>query len=332
MTRPLPSRLSLLDRSRTRHGEADGAALHASVERAQHAEQLGYHRFWVAEHHAVPGIASGSPAVLVAAVAGRTERIRVGSGGVMLPHHRPILVAEQFAMLEALHPGRIDLGVGRSLGFTAPVREALGVSSYEPATFGEDIAAVRAYLDGDGPVTAMPVLDRTPPMFVLATGSGLQIAAPAGLPVVVGGPLLTGDLSALDRYRRDFRPSAQFPEPYVVISLEIMIAETTTRARDLLLPEAWALAESRSTGAFPPLRPVEELRHRVPSDKQRATIDSFLDSAVYGTPDDVAPALAGLVTRTRADEVMASTSTYDRDDLARADAALATVVHTAGHE
>src|SRR5690625_3012015 len=131
--------LSLLDRSRTRAGEDHAAALHATVSRARRAEELGYHRFWVAEHHAVPGIASGSPPVLIAAVAARTSRIRVGSGGVMLPHHRPIVVAEQFAMLEALHPGRIDLGLGRSLGFTAPVREALGVTRYPPERFEREI-------------------------------------------------------------------------------------------------------------------------------------------------------------------------------------------------
>src|SRR5699024_9748973 len=117
-------RLSLLDRSRTRHGLPQAAALPQSVDRAIWAEQAGYHRFWVAEHHAVPGIASGGPAVLLAAVGARTDASRLGSGGVMLPNHRPLVVAEQFLMLEALHPGRVDLGVGRSLGFTEPVRRA----------------------------------------------------------------------------------------------------------------------------------------------------------------------------------------------------------------
>ncbi len=319
-------RLSLLDRSRTRVGEPDAAALHATVERARRAEAVGYHRFWVAEHHAVPGIASGSPPVLVATVAARTGSIRVGSGGVMLPNHRPIVVAEQFAMLEALHPGRIDLGVGRSLGFTAPVREALGVASYGHDEFARDLEAVGDFLAGRGPVTAMPVLEDPPPVFVLATGRGLETAARAGLPVVVGGPALSGDTGAIDRYRRDFRPSARRPEPYVVVSLEIMVAETTARARDLLLPEAWAMAESRTTGAFPPLHPPESLRERVPTDKQRQAIEATLSSAVYGTADEVGTALAALVRRTGADEVMASTSTYDREELARADAALAAVV------
>ncbi|MEE6272497.1 MsnO8 family LLM class oxidoreductase [Georgenia sp. MJ206] len=320
---PLPVPLSLLDRSRTRAGEDHGAALHATIERAVRAEALGYHRFWVAEHHAVPGIASGAPTLLVAAVAGRTTRIRVGTGGVMLPNHRPLVVAEQMAMLEALHPGRIDLGVGRSLGFTAPVRAALGVKAYEPDAFGRDIAAVRAYLAGTGPVTAMPALDHAPPVLVLATGRGLEVAAGLGLPVVVGGPLLRSDLAPLARYRRDFRASEACREPYVIISLEVMVAGTREGARDLLLPEAWAMAASRSTGAFPPLEPVAAVTARTLTDKQRSTVEATLAGAVYGTAEEVTTELGTLIERTGADEVMASTSTYDRAELARADVALA---------
>lgn len=319
---PRPA-VSILDRSRTRAGEDHAAALHATVERARRAEALGYHRFWVAEHHAVPGIASGSPPVLVAAVAARTERIRVGSGGVMLPNHRPIVVAEQFAMLEALHPGRIDLGVGRSLGFTAPVREALGVTSYEPEAFTADLTELQDFLTGQGPVTAMPVLAEPPPVLVLATGSGLDVAARLGLPVVVGGPALSDGGAAIDRYRNQYQPSRSHPRPYVVISLEVMVAATAEEARDLLLPEAWAMADSRTHGAFPPLQPVAELRDRTATDKQRRTIEASLAAAIFGTPTEVRAALADLLRRTGADEVMASTSTYDRADLARADAALA---------
>ena len=318
--------VSLLDRSRTRAGEDHAAALHATIERARRAEALGYHRFWVAEHHAVPGIASGSPPVLVAAVAARTERIRVGSGGVMLPNHRPIVVAEQFAMLEALHPGRIDLGVGRSLGFTPPVREALGVTAYEPDAFATDLTALHAYLTGQGLVTAMPVLAQPPPVFVLATGSGLDVAARLGLPVVVGGPALTDDGAAIDRYRRQYQPSQSHPRPYVVVSLEVMVAATTAQARDLLLPEAWAMADSRTTGAFPPLEPVASLRERVATARQQRTIEASLAAAIYGTTGEVRGALADLIRRTGADEVIASTSTYDREELARADTALAELV------
>ena len=325
---PLPVPLSLLDRSRTRAGENHAAALPATAQRAQRAEKLGLRRFWVAEHHAVPGIASGSPPVLIAAVAARTDRIRVGSGGVMLPNHQPMIVAEQFAMLQALHPGRIDLGLGRSLGFTAPVREALGVTRYPPEQFEGEIGELLDFLTGSGPVTAMPVLAEPPPVFVLATGSGLQVAARAGLPVVVGGPALRADHGGLEAYRSAFRPSRSCPEPHVIISLDVMVAETTARARELLLPEAWAMADSRTTGAFPPLSPVEEVRARVPTAKQARTIEQTLDGAVYGTAEQVREALSHLIERTGAAEVLASTSTYDRADLAEADAALAALFPT----
>lgn len=312
--------ISLLDRSRTRVGEPPGDALRATVERAVRAEQLGLHRFWVAEHHAVPGIASGSPPVLMAAVAAATRTIRVGSGGIMLPHHRPLVVAEQARMLTALSGDRIDLGLGRSLGFTAPVRAALGVTAYGTDAFARDLAALRDFLVDAGPVTAQPTGVPAPPLFVLATGAGLTVAAELGLPVVVGGPVLRGDLSELTAYRRQFRPSAACPDPYVVISLDVMVAETAERARELLLPEAWAMAESRATGAFPPLRPDPPAGLTA---KQHEAVARQLDLAVRGTAGEVAAQLADLVTRTGAAEVLASTSTYDREALAAADAALA---------
>lgn len=323
----LPVPVSLLDRSRTRQGAAPAAALLHTVERAQQAEELGYRRFWVAEHHAVPGIASGSPPVLMAAVAARTERIRVGSGGVMLPNHRPVVVAEQVRMLQALHPDRIDLGVGRSLGFTAPVRRALGVTRYDLEQFAADLTALQDFLTDSGPVTVMPDGVPPPPVFVLATGRGLPVAAERGLPVVVGGPALHGDLTGLEAYRQAFRPSPACPEPQVVVSLDVMIAETTERARELLLPEAWAMAESRTSGAFPALRPepVAPLTAR-----QQTVVDRQLELAVHGTAPEVLDRLGRLVERTGAAEVLASTSTYDRSALADADAALGALAATCG--
>src|SRR3954452_11588586 len=201
-------RLSLLDRSRTRAGHPEGAALTHTVERAVGAERLGYSRFWVAEHQGIPGIASGAPAVLLAAIGARTAAIRLGSGGVMLPNHQPLIVAEQFLMLAALYPGRVDIGLGRSLGFTAPVRRALRRPDDAPDSFADDIAEVRSYLERTATVTARPLVDEPLPLFVLATGRGIQVAARLGLPVVLGGPVLSrpelGDLLAA--YRRDFRP------------------------------------------------------------------------------------------------------------------------------
>ncbi|WP_338750245.1 MsnO8 family LLM class oxidoreductase [Janibacter alittae] len=318
MTLPVP--VSLLDRSRTRAGEPSETALRDTVERAVRAEQLGFHRFWVAEHHAVPGIASGSPPLLMAAIAARTERIRVGSGGVMLSNHRPVVVAEQARMLSSLYPGRVDLGVGRSLGFTAPVRDALGVHEYPPERFAEDLTALAGFLGDAGPVTAMPKGAPSPPLFVLATGSGLAVAAELGLPVVVGGPVLWGDLAPLQDYRQRFVPGPTCPDPYVVISADVMIADTSAAARQLVLPEAWAMVESRTTGAFPPLRsrPAMAL-----TDRQQAKVDEHLSRAIHGTPDEVVTDLGALIHRTGADEVMAWVSTHDREAQDRSDAALA---------
>jgi luciferase family oxidoreductase group 1 len=321
-------RLSLLDRSRTRRGRPEAEGLTGSVERAAEAERLGYERFWVAEHHAVPGIASGSPPVLLAAIGARTSTIRLGSGGVMLPNHQPLVVAEQFLMLEALHPGRIDLGIGRSLGFTAPVRAALRHDLDAADTFEADLVELRDLLDGEAAVTAHPVAPSTVPLSVLATGRGMEIAARLGLPVVVGGPILFKDAGreALGAYRRDFRPSKHAADPTVTISLDVTVAKDDATARELALPEAWAMARSRQTGEFPPLESVDAIRSQPWSDQLRKRVDAGLDQAVAGSPQTVRRLLDDLVARTGADELMASTSTYDRDDLLASDQALRDLV------
>lgn len=294
-----------------------------SVERAQRAEELGYHRLWVAEHHAVPGIAAAAPAVLLAAIGSRTSRIRLGTGGIMLANHQPIVVAEQALALEALFPGRIDIGLGRSLGFTQPVREALQVTSYPARTFARDVAEVRGYLHGEAAVTATPSTPTPPPLFVLATGQGLAIAAELGLPVVLGGPALRGDLADVTAYRRDFVPSARCPEPQVVLSVDVMVAATRSRARELALPEAISLARSRTTGAFPPLEPLAADDVATLSARERAVVAQQLELTAYGTASEVAAELGALVARTGASEVLASVSTYDHGALAAADTALA---------
>ena len=333
-------KLSLLDRSRTRAGRPDAEGLTGSVERAVRAESLGYGRFWVAEHHAVPGIASGAPAVLLAAVGTRTQHIRIGSGGVMLPHHQPLIVAEQFLTLEALFPGRVDLGLGRSPGFTPPVREALRRAPEGTDAFESDLVELRGFLDGTQSVTARPRIDSVVPMYVLATGRGTTIAARLGLPVVIGGPGLHDESLAeiLATYRREFRPSERSPQPdaqpddqpddqpHVTISLDVTVADTDEAARDLALPEAWAMAKSRRTGEFSPLESVRDIRSVAWPDQLRTRIEHSLESAVAGSPDTVRRLLDELVSRTGADELLASTSTYDRDELFGSDAALRDLV------
>ena len=311
---------ALLDRSRTRLGVPDAEALEATLARAVHAEEVGYHRFWVAEHHGVPGIASGAPAVLLAAIGARTTRLRIGSGGVMLPLHQPLVVADQLLVLDALHPGRVDLGLGRSLGFTPPVRRALRRDLEDTDTFEEDLAEVRRYLDGTAEVTARPATGRPVPMYLLATGRGLEVAARLGLPVVVGGPVLDSDdlAPALAGYRREFRPHGA-SAPRVTISLDVLVADDDATARELALPEAWAMARSRQTGEFPPLEPVAAIRAASWPDQVRRRVDSALDRAVAGSPATVRRRVEALAERTGADELMASTSTYDRDALLASD-------------
>ena len=320
-------RLSLLDRSRTRAGRPDGAALTHTVERAVAAERLGYVRFWVAEHHGVPGIASGAPAVLLAAIGARTAAIRLGSGGVMLPNHQPLVVAEQFLMLAGLHPGRVDLGLGRSLGFTAAVRRALRRPDDEPDSFAEDVTEVRSYLERTAPVTARPLVDEPLPLFVLATGRGIEVAARLGLPVVLGGPVLARPEleSLLAAYRRGFRPH-RGSRPYVSVSVDVLVADTDTDARELALPEVWAMVRSRRTGVFDALEPVAAIRDRRWDDQDAERVARGLDTATAGGPATVRRRLEQLAERTGADELLAGGATYDRAALAASDAALAALL------
>lgn len=321
-------RLSLLDRSRTRHGEPESAALGHSVERAIAVEELGYERFWVAEHHAVPGIASGAPAVLLAAVGARTSRIRLGAGGVMLPNHRPLVVAEQFRMLAALHPGRIDLGLGRSLGFTAPVRRALGRLEASTEDFGREIAEVRAHLEGAAPVTARPADAGEVPLFVLATGAGIDVAAGLGLPVVLGGPFLDSPElpDRLAGYRRGFR-SHRGSRPEVLISVDALIADTDAEAREIALPEVWAMARSRTTGEFPPLEPVSRIRSSAPVGSEGRRVERGLESACAGSAQTVRRRIEQLLERTGAQELLATGATYDLGAQHASDRELARVLH-----
>ncbi|MEV4870300.1 MsnO8 family LLM class oxidoreductase [Streptomyces syringium] len=315
-------KLSVLDRSRTRQGHDPGEALRDTVRFARRAEELGYHRFWVSEHHSVPGVAGSAPTVLAAAVAAATSRIRVGTGGVMLPNHRTLVVAEQFGVLESLFPGRIDMGLGRSVGFTDGIRRALGTDKEAMADFGDQLAELAAYFtDGPRPhpgVHARPAEGLRVPAFVLAGDSGADVAASAGAALVIGG--LQGEdrtLSAIDRYRTAFRPSAWRRHPYVVLAGNVAVADTTEAARRLLIPEAWALAHSRTHGVFPPLAPAEEIETLLTgaSERERGFYEAGLRGHIFGTEEEVAAALDTLVARTGADELLITTSSYDREAL-----------------
>ncbi|MFE7490755.1 LLM class flavin-dependent oxidoreductase [Kitasatospora sp. NPDC057541] len=313
-------RLSVLDRSRTRRGEQPARALRDTVAFAVEAERLGYHRFWVSEHHGVPGVAGSAPTVLAAAVAAATSRIRVGTGGVMLPNHQPLVVAEQFGVLEALFPGRIDMGLGRSVGFTDGVRRALGREKDVADRFPEQLAELLSWFDpaarGPGGVHARPAEGLDVPAFVLATGAGADVAAEAGLPLVIAA--VRGEeamRAAIERYRERFRPSARAGRPYVVVSGTVAVAGSEERARALLVPEAWSSAHSRTHGEFSPLEPAEEILARSMTPRERAAFEQALTGHLAGTPERVVAELAALMERTGADEYLVTTSTYDRAEL-----------------
>ncbi len=312
------TRLSVLDRSRVREGHTAAEALRDTVALAREAERLGYHRFWVAEHHGVPGVAGSAPTVLAAAVAGATRRIRVGTGGVMLPNHRPLVVAEQFGVLESLFPGRIDMGLGRSVGFTDGVRRALGRDKEDAEDFDAQLAELLGWFRGTSPtgVHARPAEGLTVPPFVLAMGEGAAVAARAGLPMVIG-ELRDRErmLRGIERYRAGFRPSEWSAEPYVVVSGTIAVADSPEAARRLLLPEAWSMARARTRGSFPPLPPAEEVEGRPMTAKERDLYESGLAGHLAGTEEQVAEALESLIGATGAQEVLVATSTYDREAL-----------------
>ncbi|MFE9364512.1 LLM class flavin-dependent oxidoreductase [Streptomyces sp. NPDC006978] len=314
------TRFSFLDRSRTREGHDGPQALRDTVALARAAEALGYHRFWVSEHHSVPGVAGSAPTVLAAAVAAATSTIRVGTGGVMLPNHQPFVVAEQFGVLASLFPGRIDMGLGRSVGFTDGIRRALGRDKEDAGAFAAQLAELLGWLDGTQQahpqVHARPAEGLRIPPYVLATGEGADIAAAAGLPLVIGD--LRGRdklIRAVERYRSGFRPSAWSPEPYVIVAGTVAVAGTEEEARRLLVPEAWAMAYSRTRGSFPPLAPAERIEALAMTEKERGLFESNMRGHLAGTEDTVSAGMELVLKETGADEVLVTTSTYDREAL-----------------
>ncbi|MFE9172666.1 LLM class flavin-dependent oxidoreductase [Streptomyces kebangsaanensis] len=312
------TRFSVLDRSRTREGRPPAEALRDTVRLAREVESLGYHRFWVSEHHGVPGVAGSAPTVLAAAVAAATSTIRVGTGGVMLPNHQPLVVAEQFGVLESLYPGRIDMGLGRSVGFTDGVRKALGRDKHAAADFAGQLAELLGWFDGTSPtgVRARPAEGLRVPPFVLAVNEGAAVAAEAGLPLVIGD-LRDREKTrrGIDGYRAAFRPSPWARTPYVIVSGTIAVAPTPEEAHRLLIPEAWSMAHARTHGTFPPLPPAERVESLPMTARERGFYESGLAGHLAGTEDQVADALETLLEETGAQEVLVTTSTYDRDAL-----------------
>ncbi|WP_240796591.1 MsnO8 family LLM class oxidoreductase [Streptomyces sp. RFCAC02] len=308
-------RWSVLDRALIRRGSTPAGVLRETVALAREVEALGLHRFWVAEHHGVPGIAGSAPTVLAAAVASATGRIRVGTGGVMLPNHRPLVVAEQFGVLESLFPGRIDMGLGRSVGFVGAVRDALGAGREEAERFGELIDELLGYFTGGGSVRALPAEGLRVPPFVLATGSGADIAAARGLPLVIARMAdESRTLAAIDRYRAAFVPGAHGERPYVVVAVNAAVAASDEEAALRQVPEAWATARSRTLGVFPPLEPPGEILARAMTDRERRYYEEARAGALRGDERRMAGVLAGLAGRTGADEILLTLSAFEPRD------------------
>jgi luciferase family oxidoreductase group 1 len=308
--------LSVLDVAPVGQGRTVGESLAASIELAVHAERLGYRRFWVAEHHNRPGIASSAPAVLLAHVAAATSTIRVGSGGVMLPNHTPLVVAEQFGMLEALHPGRVDLGIGRAPGtdqITAHAlrRSADGLSAEDfPRHFGE----LLSFFDGQFPenhpyqqITAVPGLGYRPEVWLLGSSDfSARLAGYLGLPFSFAHHFSARNtIPAVEAYRESFRPSEVLDEPHVMIAANVLCADTEEHARYLAGSGALSMVRLR-TGRPGPIPTPEEAAayHFTPAEKE--IVKAWQVGHVVGDPATVKAGLDDLVERTGADELMLS--------------------------
>jgi luciferase family oxidoreductase group 1 len=315
--------LSVLDLAPVPTGATAGDALRATLDLARLADERGFHRFWVAEHHNMPGIASSAPPVLLAAVADRTERIRVGSGGVMLPNHAPLVVAEQFGTLEALHPGRVDLGIGRAPG--TDQRTALALRRSPEALGAEDFPAqlteLRAYFSGEWPagvnepIRATPGLGNSPAIWLLgSSGYSAQVAGMLGLPFAFAHHFSAANtLPALELYRSRFRPSAVLDEPYAMICAAVTSADTDDRAMELAAPGALSFLRLRS-GRPGTLPTPEETAAYDYTPAERAFVEDRLASQVIGSPETVHRGLDDLLARTAADELMVTTITFDPAD------------------
>ena len=298
--------LSVLDLAPIAAGATASDALAETTELARRADALGFRRFWVAEHHNIPSVASTAPEVLVAHLAARTERIRVGSGGVMLPNHAPLAVAERFGMLEALHPGRIDLGLGRAPG--TDMRTALALRSTSPEDFEEQFAQLRGHLgNGYAGMRAVAGTHTVPELWMLgSTDGGARIAAALGLPFVFAHhfhPHFTEP--ALDLYRALFQPSELLDAPRTIVAAGIVVGEDDEEAARLALPGAISMLRLRQghPEPIPSVRDAATLAERL-SPAERATVDDALARPIAGSADTVHAGLLELVDRTGTDELM----------------------------
>jgi luciferase family oxidoreductase group 1 len=311
--------ISVLDLVGMRAGEPAGSAIARSVNLAQHVEHLGYRRYWLAEHHSIAGLACSATPVLIGRVAAATNTIRVGSGGVMLPNHAPLVVAEQFGTLEALYPGRIDLGLGRAPGGDFQTMRAL---RRDLGQNGEDFPALldelQTYLGPERPgqvVKAVPGQGTNVPITLLGSSSfSAQLACRLGLPFAFAAHFAPEHLyAAAQLYRDEFRPSKVLRKPYFMVAVQVIAAETDAAARRLFTTPQQRflrLIRNQPVELLPPVNSMEPLWQ----DWERAAVENKLGAAIVGSDATVKAGLEKLVEDTAADEVIVVTDTYEHED------------------
>jgi luciferase family oxidoreductase group 1 len=308
--------LSVLDLAPVPEGADVATALGHSLDLARHAEALGFHRFWLAEHHSMPGIASAATAVALAYIGGGTERIRIGAGGIMLPNHAPLQIAEQFGTLEALFPGRVDLGLGRAPGTDQAAAQALRRNLQADVNqFPRDVVELMAYFQPAQPgqrVIAVPGEGMDVPLWILGSSLfGAQLAAQLGLPYAFASHFAPAQMmDAIRVYRETFRPSAQLARPYVMLGFNAFAADTDEEAELLAtsLMQAFVRLRTGMPGKLPP--PLPGYRDSLPW-AQRAMIEEVLSCSAIGGPETVRRQTEAFVARTGADELMITAQIHD---------------------
>ena len=308
--------LSVLDLSPIPEGSDAGTALRNSLALAQHLEALGYPRFWMAEHHNLPGIASAATAVALAHIAAGTKTIRIGAGGVMLPNHAPLIIAEQYGTLAALHPGRVELGIGRAPGSDQRTARAMrrNLAASDDA-FPHDVIELMRYFDPpspDQPVQAVPGAGLNVPFWILGSSTyGAQLAALLGLPYAFASHFAPAYMEqAMAAYRQMFRPSAQLSAPHVMLGVNVIAADTDAEARFLFTSVQQSFLNSRRGRPSKLPAPVEDIDSKL-DQYGRMILDDALSCAIVGGPETVRQGLIDFVRRTGADELMVTANIFD---------------------
>lgn len=304
---------SILDLSPIIEGGTAAQSFAQTLDIAQHGERWGYHRYWMAEHHGMPGIASAATSVLIAHVAGGTSSIRVGAGGIMLPNHSPLIIAEQFGTLESLFPGRIDLGLGRAPGSDQATARALRRNlSTDPDEFPRDVLELMRYFSNEAPIQAVPGAGLNVPIWILGSSLfGAQLAAMLGRPYAFASHFAPAQMmQAIELYRSTFKPSEHLQRPYVMLGFNVFAADTDEEAQYLATSWQQSFVNLRSghPTRLPP--PVEGYLESL-GPQATHLLDHVLSCSAIGAPDTVTAQLKAFIAHTRADELMITSNMYD---------------------